>query len=322
MLLKDYLDEEKLEKKPVREGAGVGVMELGAEKDDIVVLTADVSSSARANFFEEKYPDRFIQCGVAEQNMAGIAGGLAYNGMRPFIFAYSVFAVGRNWEPIRTTIAYPNNPVVICASHAGVATGEDGATHQMTEDIAIMRTMPNMTVLSPADYNEARLAVKAAYELKAPVYIRLIRGATPIFTKPDTPFKIGKARVLQEGSDVTLIATGITVYEALQAVEELRIENQELSVELINLHTIKPIDKETIIASAKKTGKVITVEDHQIEGGMGSAVAEVLSENYPLPIKRLGLNNSFGSTGDPKSLLAHFGINRDGIKKAIISFTS
>src|SRR3989338_4966410 len=282
-LIDNYLDEEKLEQKPVRDGAGIGVMELGKDNKDIVVLTADVSSSARANFFEEKYKERFIQCGVAEQNMAGIAGGLAYNGMRPFFFAYSVFAVGRNWEPIRTTIAYPNNPVVICASHAGVSTGEDGATHQMTEDIAIMRAMPNMTVLSPADYNEARKAVKAAYEFKAPVYIRLIRCKTPIFTNPDKVFEIGKAQIINNGNDLTLI------------------------------------DKETIIASAKKTGRIITVEDHQIQGGMGSAVSEVLSELYPVPVKRLGLNNTFGKTGDAKNLLAHFGIDRKGIKNAILS---
>ncbi len=318
-LIDNYLDEEKLEQKPVRDGAGIGVMELGKDNKDIVVLTADVSSSARANFFEEKYKERFIQCGVAEQNMAGIAGGLAYNGMRPFFFAYSVFAVGRNWEPIRTTIAYPNNPVVICASHAGVSTGEDGATHQMTEDIAIMRAMPNMTVLSPADYNEARKAVKAAYEFKAPVYIRLIRCKTPIFTNPDKVFEIGKAQIINNGNDLTLIATGITVYEALQAVEELKKENSKLSIEIINLHTIKPIDKETIIASAKKTGRIITVEDHQIQGGMGSAVSEVLSELYPVPVKRLGLNNTFGKTGDAKNLLAHFGIDRKGIKNAILS---
>lgn len=320
MLLPNYLDENTLEQKPLRDGAGIGVMEMGKDRKDIVVLTADVSSSARANFFEEKYPERFIQCGVAEQNMAGIASGLAYNGMRPFYFAYSVFAVGRNWEQIRTTIAYPNNNVVICASHAGVATGEDGATHQMTEDISIMRTLPNMSVLSPADYNEARNAVKSAYDFKGPVYIRLIRSKTPVFTNPDNVFEIGKAQVLKKGSDVTLIATGITVYESLKAIEELQKEKQKLNIELINLHTIKPIDRETIIKSVKKTGRVITVEDHQIQGGMGSAVAEVLSEENPVKIIRLGLNNEFGTTGDTKNLIAYFGIDRKSIKKALLNF--
>src|SRR3972149_4047393 len=246
-----YLDEKTLKSSPIREGAGLGLAELGAEKKDVVLVGADTIESCRAHYFAQKFPERTIQVGVAEQNMIGISAGLSYQGKVPYAVTYAPFLIGRPWEPIRTIIAYPERHVVFVSSHAGLATGPDGPTHQMTEDIALTRCLPGFTVIAPADYEQARKAVRAAYDLKGPVYIRCAREATPVFPTPATPFEVGKAQVLREGKDVTVVAHGYMVYTMLQIAEELR---GQIAVEVINMHTIKPLDGETLIASAQKTG--------------------------------------------------------------------
>ena len=316
-LVENYLNPEKVDWKPMRDGAGIGLVELGEEKKDVVVLAADTAESSRAHFFAEKFPERFIQCGVAEQNMAGVAAGLAYHGKVPYAVTYAAFLVGRPWEPIRTTIAYPQNHVIFVSSHAGLATGQDGPTHQMTEDIAITRCLPGFTVIAPCDYEQARKAVKASYQIKGPVYIRNAREKTPVFTTTETPFEIGKAQILLEGKDLTAIGHGYMVYWLLQIAEELK---NEISIEVINLHTIKPIDRETILASAKKTGRVLTAEDHNIIGGMGSAVAELLAEEYPVPVKRHGVADIFTESGTPKDLWKKYKLDKEGVKEAIEKF--
>jgi transketolase len=280
-------------------------------------LGADTASSARASYFAEKYPERFIQCGVAEQNLIGVAAGLAYQGKVPYAVTYAPFLVGRPWEPIRTLLGYAERHVVLVASHAGIATGEDGPTHQMTEDISITRCIPNFTVIAPCDSEQARKAVKAAYGLKGPVYIRNVREATPVFSTEETPFEIGKAQVMREGTDLTAIGHGYMTYRLLQAAEELK---DKISIEVINLHTIKPIDEKTIINSVKKTGRVFTAEDHVIAGGMGSAVAEILAEKHPIPIKMYGLYDTFAESGSAKDLWAKYGLDKEGTKKAISEF--
>jgi len=318
-LQKNYLNEEKLEKKPMRDGAGIGMAELGKEKEDVVVLGADTSGSARAKYFAKEFPDRFIQCGVAEQNMAGISAGLAYEGKVPYAVTYAAFLVGRPWEPIRTTIAYPNNHVVFVSSHTGLATGPDGPTHQMTEDISIMRCLPNFTVIAPADYEQARKAVKAAYDVDGPVYIRNCREKTPVFTTEKTPFEIGKAQVMREGKDVTVISHGYTTYWLLQIAEELK---RDVSIEVINLHTIKPLDGPTILKSAKKTGRVFFVEDHNIVGGGGSAIAEFLSQNHPTPMKLHGVMDEFTESGSVKDLWKKYKLDKEGTKEVLQKFLS
>ncbi len=314
----NYLDDEKVKWEPMRDGAGKGMAELGEEKEDMIVLGADTVGSARAKYFAEKFPERLIQCGVAEQNLIGVAAGLAYQGKVPYAVTYAPFLIGRPWEPIRTLIAYPEKHVVLVGSHAGINTGPDGATHQMTEDIALTRCLPGFTVISPCDSEQAKKAVKAAYDLKGPVYIRNAREATPVFTTEDTPFDIGKAQVLREGNDITAIGTGYLVHRLLQIAEELK---DEISIEVINLHTIKPIDKETIINSAKKTGKVFTAEDHMVAGGMGSAVAEVLVEKHPVPMKMHGIYDTFAESGSAKELWEKFGLDKSGIAKALRGLT-
>src|SRR3989344_1644175 len=314
---KDFLDEKKIETKPMRDGAGLGLAELGEEHKDVVVLAADTTESSRAHFFAKKFPERFIQCGVAEQNMIGIAAGLAYEKKVPYVVTYAAFLIGRPWEPIRTTIAYPGNHVVFVSSHAGLATGPDGPTHQMTEDIALTRCLPGFTVLAPADYEQARKAVKAAYDLKGPVYIRTVRDATPNFTTEQTPFEVGKAQVLREGKDITVIGHGLTVYPLLLLAEELK---EKLSVEVINMHTIEPLDGETLLASAKKTGKVFTAEDQNVHGGMGSAVAEFLSQNHPVPMKLHGVMNEFAESGTMEDLLKKYKLDKEGIKETLLDF--
>lgn len=314
-MAENYLDPEKLEKKPPRDGAGVGVAELGEQREDVVVVTSDVAGSARAKFFAEKFPERFIQVGVAEQNAIGVCAGLAYNGLIPYYFAYSVFAVGRPWEPIRTTLAYPKNRVRIVASHAGVITGPDGATHQMTEDLAIMRVLPNFTVIAPADYEEARKAVKAVVDIEGPVYLRLARPALPVFTTEQTPFELGRILRLRLGKDVTLIATGSVVYNTLLAAEKLAQEG--ISAQVIHCHTIKPLDEMALLQAAQETGKVVTIEDHQRAGGLGGAVAELLTRTHPWPLLRLGLKDRFGESGDPAELYKHFQLDPEGIAKQV-----
>lgn len=316
-LAKNYLDEKAVEWKKIRDGLGQGMAELGAAKKDMVVLVADTMESSRAHYFVEKFPERSIQVGVAEQNLIGVSAGLAYEGKVPFAVTYAAFLLGRPWEPIRTTIAYPNNHVVFVSSHAGLATGQDGPTHQMTEDISIMRCLPNFTVIAPADYEQAKKAVKAAYDLKGPVYVRGVREGTPNFTTDKTPFEAGKAQVLRQGKDITAVAHGYMVYWLLQLAEELK---EKVSIEVINLHTIKPLDGKTILQSAKKTGKVFCAEDHNVVGGMGSAVAEFLGENYPVPIKLHGVQDEFTESGASKDLWEKYKLDKQGVEQVLMQF--
>lgn len=316
-LAENYLDEEKVNWEPMRDGAGKGMAELGKDKKDMIVLGADTVGSSRAKYFAEEFPERLIQVGVAEQNLIGVATGLAYQGKVPYAVTYAPFLIGRPWEPIRTIIAYPGNHVILVSSHAGIATGEDGPTHQMTEDIALTRCLPGFTVIAPCDSEQSKKAVKAAYDLKGPVYIRNAREKTPVFTTPDTPFEVGKAQVMREGNDLTAIGHGYMVYRLLQVAEELK---DQISIEVVNLHTIKPLDGETILASAKKTGKVFTAEDHNIVGGMGSAVAELLSEKLPTSLKMHGIYDVFAESGSVKDLWVKYRLDQKGTKEAILEF--
>ncbi len=315
-LAKNYLGED-VEVKKIRDGLGQGMAEVGVEKKDMVVLVADTMESSRAHFFGQKFPERTIQVGVAEQNLAGVAAGLAYEGKVPYAVTYAAFLLGRPWEPIRTMIAYPGNHVVFVSSHAGLATGQDGPTHQMTEDISIMRCLPNFTIIAPADYEQARKAAKASYDVKGPVYLRGVREGTPNFTTDKTPFEVGKAQVLREGKDVTVIGHGYMVYWFLQIAEELK---DKVSIEVINLHTIKPLDGKTILKSAQKTGRVFCAEDHNIIGGMGSAVAEFLSQNHPVSMKLHGVYDQFTESGTPKDLLAKYKLDKPGVQQVLQKF--
>ena len=314
---KEYLDETKVEWKPMRDGAGLGMAELGEEKKDMVVLGADTIESSRAHFFAKKFPERFIQVGVAEQNLIGVSAGLAYQGKVPYAVTYAAFLMGRAWEPMRTTVAYPGNHIVFVSSHAGLATGPDGPTHQMTEDIALTRCLPGFTVIAPCDSEQAKQAVKAVYDLKGPVYIRNCREKTPVFTTEDTPFEVGKAQVLREGKDITAIGHGYMVYWLLQIAEELK---DTVSIEVINLHTIKPLDEETIVVSASKTGKVFCAEDHNVVGGMGSAVAELLSQKNPVPVKLHGVYDAFAESGSAKDLLKKYKLDKEGTEQVLLDF--
>lgn len=304
-----------LEQKPTRDGYGEGLVELGKENNDVVVLGADLTGSTRCNWFRDEFPDRFIQTGIAEQNMVCVAAGLALTGKIPFASTYSVFCPGRNWDQIRISVAYNEANVKLTGAHAGISVGPDGATHQGLEDIAIARCLPNMTVLAPCDYMQTKKATIEAGRMYGPVYLRFAREATPCFTTSGTPFKIGKAQVLRKGKDISVIACGPVVHEALLASKELEKEN--ISVEVVNNHTIKPMDKETILTSAKKTKAVVTAEDHQVMGGMGSAVCEVLAKNYPVPVEMIGVQDRFGESGTPEELIKAFGLDKDTIKKAI-----
>lgn len=318
-LAENYLDESKVKWTPMRDGAGLGLAELGEIKKDAVLIGADTIESCRAHYFAEKFPERTIEVGVAEQNMIGIAAGLAYQGKVPFVVTYAAFLIGRAWEPIRTTIAYPENHVILMSSHTGLATGSDGPTHQMTEDLALTRTLPNFTVIAPCDAEQAKLAVKASYGIKGPVYIRNVREATPVFTTSETSFEIGKAQILREGKDLTAIGHGYTVYFLLQIAEELK---DQFSIEVINIHTIKPLDNEAVIGSAKKTNKVFVAEDHNIIGGLGSAVAECLIREYPVPVYRHGVYDQFAESGSVKDLWKKYKLDKDGIKQILLNFIS
>ena len=313
----------KLEKTATRDGYGDGVVEAGEKDENVVVLSADVTESTRSNKFEEKFPQRFIQTGVAEQNMAGIAAGLALSGKIPFIASYAVFNPGRNWDQIRVSICYSNLNVKIIGSHSGFSDGGDGGTHQALEDIAIMRVLPNMTVLVPADYEEARKAAIAAAKHTGPVYIRTAREKTPVFTTKKTPFKIGEARVFMEGRDVTIISCGPILYEAMKAARELKLKHN-ISCEVINASTIKPLDKKTILKSAQKTGRVVTVEEHQVFGGLGSAVAEVVAQESspqkPIRMKIIGVEAPFGESGTVEELLEKYGISSTNIVLEVKNF--
>lgn len=295
-----------------RNGFGDALVKLGEEKEDIVVLTADLMESTRVHKFAKKYPKRFIQVGVAEQNMTGISAGLAMNKKVPFMTSFAVFSPGRNWEQIRASICYSNLNVKIVGTHSGLSADKDGATHQGLEDLALTRVLPNMTILVPGDYKQTTSALNAAYEIKGPVYIRLTRNESPIFTTKNTPFKVGEAQILMEGEDITLISCGPITYQVLKAARELKLKYR-IYPEVINIHTIKPIDKKTIVKSASKTGRVFTIEEHQIDGGLGSIVSEVLSEKYPTQVHRMGIKDTFTESGDYEKLIKKYELDSSSI---------
>lgn len=313
--LNPKLFDEDIEQVPTRNGYGEGLVLAGEENEQVVALCADLLESTRTQAFAEKFPARFIEIGVAEQNLATVAAGMALAGKIPVISSYATFSPGRNWEQIRTTICYNDVPVKIIGSHAGVSVGPDGATHQALEDIAIMRVLPNLIVISPVDSIEAKKAMQAIARLHSPCYLRLSREKVPVVTTEQTPFEISKAEVFYEGSDVAVIATGQLVYEALQAAQELKL--RKISVRVINCHTIKPIDTETILKAAKECGAIVTAEEHQVTGGLGGAVVESLSQNFPVPLKIIGIEDSFGESGEPGELLIKFGLTKEAIIKAI-----
>ena len=299
-----------------RESYGRTLAELGAENPNIVVLDADLAGSTMTAVFGKAFPERHINCGIAEGNMMSVAAGLATCGKTVFASSFAMFASGRAYEQIRNSIAYPRLNVKIGASHAGISVGEDGATHQCNEDFAIMRSIPGMVVICPSDDVEACAAVRAAAEYDGPVYLRLGRLAVPVFNDPETyKFEWGKGCVMKEGTDVSIFATGLEVNEALGAAKRLEVDG--ISAEVINIHTIKPIDKELVAASAKKTGKVVTVEEHSIIGGLGSAVCEALAETAPTPVLRIGVNDEYGVSGPAKALIAKFGLDSESIYKRV-----
>ena len=298
---------------------GDALKELGAEYPNLVVLDADLAASTMTAVFKKEYPDRHIDCGIAEANMAGIAAGLSTTGKIPFMSSFAMFAAGRAFEQVRNSIGYPHLNVKIGATHAGITVGEDGATHQCNEDIALMRTIPGMVVMCPSDYVEAKAAVRAAVEYEGPVYIRFGRANVSIINdRPDYKFEIGKGNVVREGKDVTIVANGICVDSALGAAEMLAAEG--IDAEVVNICTIKPLDEELIIASAKKTGKVVTVEEHSVIGGLGSAVCDCLCANYPVPVKKLGMQDVFGESGPAAALVKKYGLDAEGVYKSVKEF--
>lgn len=310
-----------IEYKSTRNGFGDAIAELGEKNQSIVALTADLRESVKLTNFAKKFPERFIDVGVAEQNMAGVAAGLALSGKIPVITSYATFSPGRNLDQIRASICYSKANVKIVSSNAGLSAVEDGATHQALEDLAIMRTLPNMTVLVPADYEQAKVAFTEAIRIKGPVYIRIAKSELPVFTTAETPYKVGPAQLLTDGTDITIAATGAQVYTALLAAKELEIKHK-ISCDVLNYHTIKPLDKTSIINSAKKTKLVISIEEHQIAGGLGSALAEVLSEQYPTKLFRIGINDVFGESGKYEDLLDKYGLTRQHIVKKILEIYS
>ncbi|MDE5587853.1 MAG: transketolase family protein [Acetatifactor sp.] len=302
-----------------RESYGNALKELAEEFPNLVVLDADLAAATKTGVFKKAYPDRHIDCGIAECNMMGIAAGLSLTGKIPFVSSFAMFAAGRAFEQVRNSIGYPHLNVKIGATHAGITVGEDGATHQCNEDIALMRTIPGMVVMCPADDVEAKAAVRAALEYDGPVYIRFGRAAVPVINdRPDYKFEIGKGSVVREGKDVTIVATGICVDSALGAAEKLAAEGVE--AEVVSICTIKPLDEDIIIKSAKKTGKVVTVEEHTIIGGLGSAVCDCLSEKLPTPVKKLGMQDVFGESGSAAALVQKYGLDAEGVYKSVKEF--
>lgn len=302
-----------------RESYGNALAECGADFPNLVVLDADLAGATKTGVFQKAFPDRHVDCGIAECNMTGIAAGLATCGKIPFISSFAMFAAGRNFEQVRNSIGYPHLNVKIGATHAGITVGEDGATHQCNEDLALMRTIPGMVVMCPSDDVEAKAAVRAALEYEGPVYIRFGRAAVPVINdKPNYKFEIGKGTVVREGSDVTIVATGICVDSALGAAEKLAAEG--ISAEVVNICTIKPLDEEIIINSAKKTGKVVTVEEHSVIGGLGSAVCDCLCANLPTSVKKLGMQDVFGESGSAAALVAKYGLDAEGVYKSVKEF--
>ena len=311
----DSLNPEALQMVATRDGYGKGLVEAGEKDPRVVVLCADLTESTRSHWFAEKFPERFIEIGVAEQNLALVASGMANYGKIPFISSYATFSPGRNNEQIRTNICINNVPVKIAGAHAGISVGPDGATHQALEDIALMRVIPRMVVLVPCDAFEAQKATVAAAFNGQPTYIRLGREKSPVFTTPETPFEIGRAEIFREGKDVAIIGCGMLLYNALVAAEELAKDGIDCMV--INNHTIKPIDVRIITEAAQKIGAVVTVEEHQAHGGLGSAVAEVLAANFPVPQEFIGIQDRFGESGEPKELIEAFGLGTKSIKEAV-----
>ncbi len=308
-----------VKKVATRESYGNALAECGAEYPNLVVLDADLAGATKTGVFKKAFPDRHIDCGIAECNMTGIAAGLATCGKIPFISSFAMFAAGRNFEQVRNSIGYPHLNVKIGATHAGITVGEDGATHQCNEDVALMRTIPGMTVIVPSDDVEAKAAVRAAIEFEGPVYLRFGRAAVPVINdKPDYKFEIGKGVLLKEGKDVTIIASGITVAASLEAAEMLAADG--ISAEVLNIHTIKPLDEELVLASAKKTGKVVTAEEHSVIGGLGSAVCDCLSEKCPTPVLRIGMQDRFGESGPAAALVAKYGLDAKGIYEKVKAF--
>ena len=309
---------ESVAQEPIRAGFGRGLKAAGEADERVVALSADLTDSTQISLFKAAFPDRFIQAGIAEQNLVTVASGLARAGKIPFTSSYAAFSPGRNWEQIRTTIALHDQPVKSIGSHAGISVGPDGATHQMLEDIAIMRVMPNMVVLAPGDSIEAEKATRRIATNGKPAYMRLAREKTPIFSVNESPFEIGMAYLLREGKDVTLLGTGAMTYQLLVAAKLL--EQSGVSAEVIHVPTIKPLDESTILSSIKKTGRGVTAEEAQIAGGFGGAVAELLCERMPAPLLRIGMRDSFGESGSPTELLEHFGLTGAAMEKQIKSF--
>ncbi len=320
-LVKDILHLDKLEQAPTRNGYGEGLVQAGEENPNVVALCADLTESTRTEPFKKRFPDRFVEIGVAEQNLATVASGMAAMGKIPYISSYAMFSPGRNWEQIRTTICYNAQPVKIIGAHAGISVGPDGATHQAVEDMAITRVIPTMTVISPCDAIEAKKATYAAMKVNGPVYMRFAREKTPIFTTEATPFTIGRAEVFWDSStrsgqapDVALIACGPLAHNAILAAAEL--EHDGIHARVINNHSVKPMDEKTIVKAAMECGAIVTVEEHQIRGGMGSAVAEIVAGHHPVPIEFIGVRDRFGESGDPQQLIDAFGMGVRDIYQA------
>ncbi len=309
----------EVKKIATRESYGNVLVEVGAENPNVVVLDADLAAATKTGVFKKAYPERHIDCGIAECNMVGIAAGLASTGMIPFVSSFAMFAAGRAFEQVRNSVGYPHLNVKIGATHAGITVGEDGASHQCNEDIALMRTIPGMVVMCPADDVEAKAAVRAAVEHEGPVYMRFGRAACPVINdRPDYKFEIGKGQILREGTDVTIVATGICVGNALEAAEKLAQDG--ISAEVINICTIKPLDEELVVASAKKTGKVVTAEEHSVIGGLGSAVCDALCKSYPVPVCKIGMQDVFGESGSAAALVEKYGLDGNGIYKTVKEF--
>ncbi len=304
-----------IEQVPTRNGYGEALLELGEADKNVVVLTADLAESTRVLDFAKRFPDQFVECGVAEQNMMGIAAGLALYGKTPFVSSYAVFSPGRNWDQLRVSVCYSKANVKVAGAHTGISVGPDGATHQALEDIAITRTLPNLTVVVPCDSIETKKATLALGKMQGPAYFRFAREKTPVMTTGTTPFEIGKAIIFREGTDVAVIGSGPVLYNAMLAAIEL--EKEGISVMVVNNHTIKPIDSETIIHAAKKCGAVVTLEEHQVMGGCGSAVCEVLAQNYPVPVEMVGMQNSFGESGKPEELLEKYKMDKKAVIEAV-----
>jgi len=304
-----------VEQIPTRNGYGDGLVEIGGKDERVVVLTGDLAESTRAHLFQKAFPKRFVECGVAEQNMMGVAAGLAIAGKIPFVSSYAVFVPGRNWDQLRVSVCYTNANVKVAGAHAGISVGPDGATHQALEDIAITRVLPNLTVVVPCDYLETKKATIALAKMIGPAYFRFAREKTPVMTTKKTPFKIGQALVFRAGTDVTIAACGPLVYEALVAADALA--KSGIEAEVINCHTLKPFDEKTLVKSVKKTGCCVTVEEHQIIGGLAGAVAETLGRHAPAPIENVGMPNSFGESGEPDELLTKYGMKSKDIVAAV-----